>query len=88
VRAVAEHGGSLLVAVRAPDCVGLLATLMRRFACFSLFAVELRIDTRDGVADDAFWLRAGGHRRPAPATGPALRAALGHLLPKAARADR
>jgi hypothetical protein len=80
VRAVPEHGGALLVAVRARDCTGFLATLLRRFAFFSLFAVEVQLETRDGIADDRFWLRAGGHRQPAPATGPALRASLRSLV--------
>lgn len=80
VLAVPEHGGSFHVVVRGRDCVGFLAALMRRFAYFSLFAVELRLDTRDGLADDQFWLRAGGCRRPATATEPALRSALRGLV--------
>ena len=82
VRAAGDHGGSLHVALAAPDCVGFLAALMRRFAYFSLFAVELRLDTRGGRVDDQFWLRAGAYRRPAPATGSALRSALGGLVAK------
>jgi hypothetical protein len=80
VHAAVEHGGSLHVEVTAPDCVGFLAGLMRRFAYFSLFPVELRLDTRSGRVDDQFWLRAGAYRRPSPATGPALRSSLRGLL--------
>lgn len=71
-----EHGGSLRVEIRAEDRIGFLAALLRRFAFFSLFPIELRLDTRHDRVVDEFFLRAGGDRAPSRAVADAL----GHAL--------
>lgn len=75
-----EHDGSLQLAVAARDGVGFLAALLRRLAYFSLFPVEMRLDTRGDRVSDELWLRAGGDRPPSTTTREALARALDALL--------
>jgi hypothetical protein len=75
-----EHGGSLRLSVAARDRVGFLAALLRRLAYFSLFPVEMRLDTRGASVADELWLRAGGDRPPSTTTREALARALGALV--------
>jgi hypothetical protein len=70
------HGGSLRLAVSAPDCVGFLAGLLRRLAYFALFPVALRLETQQGGISDELWLRGAGQRVPSANA----RAALGRAL--------
>lgn len=74
------HGGSLRLEVEAADHVGFLAALLRRLAYFSLFPVELRLDTLDGAVRDHFWLRGAGSSEPRPSTEAALAASLQALV--------
>jgi hypothetical protein len=75
-----EHDGSLQLVVSAQDRIGFLAALLRRLAYFSLFPVEMRLDTRGDRVTDELWLRAGGDRPPSTTTREALAHALGALL--------
>lgn len=75
-----EHDGSLRLALAARDRVGFLAALLRRLAYFSLFPVEMRLDTRGASVADELWLRAGGDRTPSTTTREALARALMALL--------
>ena len=71
-----DRGGCLMVGVSAYDTVGFLAALLRRLAYFSLFPIELRLETRDGRVDDRLWLRGAGDRAPSLRAQQALRRAL------------
>lgn len=72
LESVLEHDGSLRLTVAAADRVGFLAALLRRLAYFSLFPVELRLETRGQRVLDELWLRSGGHRPPSSSTREAL----------------
>ncbi len=72
LESVLDHDGSLRLAVAAEDRVGFLAALLRRLAYFSLFPVELRLETRGHHLLDELWLRSGGHRPPSSTTREAL----------------
>lgn len=74
------HRGSLRLVVEAADGVGFLAALLRRLAYFSLFPVEMRLDTTGERVRDELWLRAGGDRPPSTTVREALVHALGALL--------
>ena len=76
VEASQDRGGCLVVAVTAQDSVGFLAALLRRLAFFSLFPVEMRLETRRGRIEDALWLRGAGDRAPSARAHDALRRAL------------
>jgi len=75
-----EHAGSLRLSVEARDRIGFLAALLRRLAYFSLFPVEMRLDTESDRIADELWLRAGGDRTPSTTTREALARALGALV--------
>lgn len=75
-----EHGSSLRLEVAARDRVGFLAALLRRLAYFSLFPVEMRLDTHGASVADELWLRAGGDRPPSTTTREALARALAALV--------
>ncbi len=72
----AEHNGCLVLCVAAQDTVGFLAALLRRLAYFSLFPVEMRLETRGGAIDDRLWLRGAGDRVPSVRARDALRHAM------------
>ena len=76
LEASVERGGCLVVGVSAHDSVGFLAALLRRLAFFSLFPIELRLETRTGRVDDQLWLRGAGDRTPSLRAQEALRRAL------------
>lgn len=68
--------GCLVLEVEGRDRVGFLAALLRRLAYFSLFPVELELDTAGQRVHDRLWLRGGGSCRPQPRTQQALAASL------------
>lgn len=72
--------GCLILEVEGPDRVGFLAALLRRLAYLALFPVELRLETRRGLAHDRLWLRGAGGRAPLPRTEKALAASLDALV--------
>jgi hypothetical protein len=76
LEASTERGGCLVVSVSAQDTVGFLAALLRRLAYFSLFPIELRLETRAGRVSDELWLRGAGDRMPSLRAQEALRRAL------------
>jgi len=78
-----SRGGCLLLEVDAEDRCGFLAALLRRLAYFSLFPVELRLDTVDGAVRDRLWLRGGGDTVPKARTHTALTASLDALVASA-----
>jgi hypothetical protein len=70
------RGGCLRLEVEGRDRVGFLAALLRRLAYFSLFPVELDLETSGERVQDRLWLRGGGASVPRPATRAALAASL------------
>ena len=59
-----RHAGSLRVEVKAPDRLGLLASLLRVFSFYSLFPVEMEIETVSNAASNRFWLKGIGSLKP------------------------
>ena len=59
-----DYEGSLMLALEAPDSVGLLGSLLIRLALLGLVPVELHIETKAGRAYDSLWLCAAGGGRP------------------------
>ncbi|HEY0468609.1 MAG TPA: hypothetical protein VGC79_30650 [Polyangiaceae bacterium] len=50
------YGGTLMLTLEAPDSLGLLGSLLTRFALLGLVPVELHIETKAGRAYDSLWL--------------------------------
>lgn len=71
-----ERAGMLELRINAPDRVGFLAALLAHLAGFVLFPVEIRIDTFQGVAEDALFLTSVAGESPPPEIEAALRASL------------
>jgi hypothetical protein len=71
-----DRGGCLELGVTALDTVGFLAALLRRLSYFSLFPIEMRLETRGDRIDDRLWLRGAGDRAPSARAQEALRRAL------------
>lgn len=71
-----QRGGCLVIGVSALDTVGFLAALLRRLSYFSLFPVEMLLETRGDRIDDRLWLRGAGDRAPSARAHEALRRAL------------
>ncbi|HET7754099.1 MAG TPA: hypothetical protein VFK85_09320 [Anaeromyxobacteraceae bacterium] len=64
------------LAIRAADGVGLLDALLASFAFYSLFPVEMTIETRGGVAHDFFRLQRTGGGPPSDVVVAALEGTL------------
>lgn len=64
VKRDSAHGGSLLVELAGPDRLGFLASLLRVFSFYSLFPVEMEIETLGSVASNRFWLKGIGSLTP------------------------
>jgi hypothetical protein len=59
-----RHCGSLDVAITGVDSIGFLAGILRQFGFYSLFPVEMEIDTKGNMACDRFWLKCIGNVTP------------------------
>jgi hypothetical protein len=79
-----EHGPVMYLAVRAPDRVGFLGSLVRTVASHHLVPREMTISTCSGVAYDRFLLQTAGGRLPSEET----RRALGRTLEATLRRRR
>jgi hypothetical protein len=77
---VTEEGEALLVEVEGGDQIGFLAGLLKRFAFYSLFPVELDVATHDGVIADRIRLKGMGGLRPSAQAAAALRRGLQELV--------
>jgi UTP:GlnB (protein PII) uridylyltransferase len=76
-----DHGGTLKLSFEAPDAVGLLGALLTALSDFSVYPVEMHVETRGGRAEDSLWLSAIDGGLPRPESEQAIRA----LLDSAAR---
>lgn len=74
-----RQDGAFFVEIEAPDSVGFLVTLLKTFAFFSLFPVEVRIDTPAGRVRDSFRLKGIGGMAPSDASFHGLKAELDKL---------
>lgn len=59
-----RHGGSLEVEISGTDSIGFLAGILRQFSFYSLFPVEMELETRGKLAHDRFWLKCIGNVSP------------------------
>lgn len=50
------HGGTLHLAIDAPDSLGLLGALLAQLAKLTLYPIEMHIETQAGRAQDSLWL--------------------------------
>lgn len=76
---VTEEGDALLIEVSGVDQIGFLAGLLKRFAFFSLFPVELEVATENGVIADRIRLKGIGGTRPSAQATEVLRKGLQDL---------
>jgi hypothetical protein len=76
---VQRQEGAFIVEIEAPDSVGFLVTLLKKFAFFSLFPVEVRIDTPSGRVRDSFRLKGIGGMAPSDASFHGLKTELDKL---------
>lgn len=60
----AQHDGSLYVEICGADTIGFLAGIIRVFSYYSLFPVEMELETRGNMAYDRFWLKCIGNVAP------------------------
>jgi hypothetical protein len=70
---------AFFVEIEAADSVGFLVTVLKTFAFFSLFPVEVRIDTPGGRVRDSFRLKGIGGMAPSDASFHGLKAELNKL---------
>lgn len=75
-----EHGPVMYLAVRGPDRIGFLGSLVRSLASHSLVPREMTISTCNGVAYDRFLLQTAGGRLPSEEARRALAATLDGTL--------
>jgi hypothetical protein len=75
-----ENGGSLLLALEAPDSLGLLGAVLGTAAKLGAFPLEMHIDTRAGRADDRIWFADKLGRMPTAEVEAAFRAWLEGLV--------
>ena len=73
---VTDEGDTLLVEVHGVDQLGFLAGLLKRFAFYSLFPVELEVETAGGRIADRIRLKGMGGTRPSSQATEALRKGL------------
>ncbi len=82
-----EHGPVMYLAVRGPDRVGFLGSLVRALARHYLVPREMTISTCNGVAFDRFLLQTAGGRVPTEETRRALALTLDATLRRRGRAE-
>lgn len=75
-----DHGPVLYLAVRGPDRVGFLGSLVRSLASHYLVPREMTVSTCSGVAYDRFLLQTAGGRVPSDETRRALAVTLDGTL--------
>ena len=68
-----DYGGTLMLALEAPDSLGLLGSLLTRLALLGLVPVELHIETKAGRAYDSLWLHAADGAPPSQDARDAVR---------------
>lgn len=61
-----RHGGSLYARIVGADKIGFLVGILRQLSYFSLFPVEMKLETEGATASDHFWLKRIGNVQPAP----------------------
>ena len=79
---VVEEEDALLVEVNGADQIGFLAGLLKRFAFYSLFPVELEVATAGGQISDRIRLKGVGGTSPSAEAVDALRKGLQELAGK------
>jgi hypothetical protein len=84
---VIEEGDALLVEVNGADQIGFLAGLLKRFAFYSLFPVELEVETAGGQISDRIRLKGVGGTAPSAEAVEALRNGLQELAGNRARSN-
>jgi UTP:GlnB (protein PII) uridylyltransferase len=67
-----DYGGSLMLALEAPDTLGLLGALLASLAALALFPIEVHIETRAGRAYDSLWIGAAAGTTPSAQARDAL----------------
>jgi len=58
------HGGSLYVRIAGDDKIGFLVGILRQLSYFSLFPVEMKLETEGATVSDHFWLKRIGNAEP------------------------
>jgi len=75
-----RNAGSLLVELSGPDRLGFLASLLRVFSFYSLFPVEMEIETAGNLASNRFWLKRIGSLTPTADDHANLHGALSDMI--------
>lgn len=68
-----RHTGSLYLEAHGPDRIGVLSTLLNTFSLFSLYPVEMLVETKNRRIFDRFWLKGMGGSAPSHEAVAALR---------------
>ena len=82
-----DHGPVMYLAVRGPDRVGFLGSLVRALASHYLVPREMTISTCNGTAFDRFLLQTAGGRVPSDETRRALAVTLDRTLRRRSRPE-
>ncbi|MBI2354034.1 MAG: hypothetical protein HYV06_03215 [Deltaproteobacteria bacterium] len=69
----AKYEGSLYIEVTGEDRLGFLSALLNAFSLFSLFPVEMVVETKQKKVMDRFWLKGLGGASPSESAASALR---------------
>jgi hypothetical protein len=78
-----DYGGTLMLALEAPDTLGLLGALLASLAALTLFPIEVHIETRAGRAYDSLWIGAAEGASPSAQARDALDRLLANSLRRA-----
>lgn len=72
--------GTLYAEVSGPDRIGFLVSILKIFSFYSLFPVEMLVETEGGRVFDRFWLKGIGGSVPTPESCRLLKESLDALL--------
>ena len=75
-----KHDGSLYLEAVGPDRIGCLSSLLNRFSLFSLFPIEMLVETQGKQIFDRFWLKGLGGSLPSEEATAALQGKIREAL--------
>jgi len=76
-----RHGGSLYARIAGADKIGFLVGILRQLSYFSLFPVEMKLETEGATVSDHFWLKRIGNAPPTSEDVTNIQESLFGLLP-------
>ncbi len=76
LRKTTERGGTLFLEIQGKDQIGFLGAFFGKLSFYSLFPIQMEIETADGCILDRFWLSGAGGGQPSELVVAALQRTL------------